>query len=149
MSFMHLSSEAQDLYSNVFWGKLQGGTIRIVSDSLCDIGCAFPKSEEKDFSIEWYRMIQSLPSDQCAFLVANFDYISVTDQVQRSKVLFIIWAPNEAPVKQKMLSAFCSKAIIDECGRGGGIGARLQGANMADLDYDVVKEKILRTSTVK
>lgn len=153
MSFMQLSSEARELYQEVHWGKLRGCTLRLVSDSLCDAGSSFAHASSDQSTpnaeSQWNNMVAELPHDQCAFFIANFDYVADSDGVRRSKVLAILWAPSSAPAKQKMLSAFCEKSVIDQCGSGGGIARRLQGGTLADLDYEVVREKILRTSTIK
>jgi hypothetical protein len=152
MAFMHLSPEAHALYQDVHWGKVQAGTFVIASDSRCEVGAVYPRpaaTAARSSENGWNEMVSALPADRCAFLVANFDYVSTSDQVERSKVLFVVWAPAGAPIKEKMLSAFCARAIIAQCGSGGGIAAQLQGGCFAEVEYEVVREKILRMSTVK
>ena len=58
----------------------------------------------------------------------------------------LLWAPERAPVKEKMMAAFSSKGVGKKIG-GGGIRVQAEGPH--ELDYEQVLAQVLSRCTVK
>ena len=68
----------------------------------------------------WTDFVSSFPEDKCCHIFTHFDYISETDNVERSKFVHVLWAPSKASRKDKMqITFFAEKALVDL----GGLGA--------------------------
>ena len=106
----------------------------------------FSVSDKKE-TPTWESFTSNLPQDKCCLLFTHFDYISATDGVGRSKFVNILWSPEGASRKEKMtMSFFTEKALMSL----GALGScRIQAGSMDELEESLVKEKILRTATVK
>ena len=149
---MKLTNEAIDGFEKVRKGLYRGVSFRIESDGICGMEQLIEKQgsdSTEDVVFEWNTFVELLPQDECRYIVYDMRYRSSETNTTRNKVLFFIWAPTGASVKQKMLTAFCAHSITSQLASGSGISARLQAASFADLDYSVVLEKALRTATVK
>eukprot|EP00010_Vexillifera_abyssalis_P008929 CAMPEP_0201550162 /NCGR_PEP_ID=MMETSP0173_2-20130828/6561_1 /ASSEMBLY_ACC=CAM_ASM_000268 /TAXON_ID=218659 /ORGANISM="Vexillifera sp., Strain DIVA3 564/2" /LENGTH=148 /DNA_ID=CAMNT_0047960067 /DNA_START=107 /DNA_END=553 /DNA_ORIENTATION=+ len=148
MAFMKLSQNAKDAFELVRKGKMRGATFHIINDGEVDVEHLIDFQNDISFEDEWHTSIEKyLPQEACRFLVFQLDYLSSCDKVQRSKMIFLSWAPTKASQKEKMLTAFCTQSIVHQFG--GSVGCRSQAGNLKELDYQTVKEKMLRTSTVK
>lgn len=95
----------------------------------------------------WESFTCNLPMDKCCLLFTHFDYMSATDGVERSKFVNVLWSPAGASGKEKMtMSFFTEKALMSL----GALGScRIQAGSVDELEESIVKEKILRTVTVK
>ena len=51
------------------------------------------KKDKEQCAEEWRTFTNQLPKGRCAYGLANFSYISPTDQIERNKVVFVLWAP--------------------------------------------------------
>jgi Cofilin/tropomyosin-type actin-binding protein len=154
MSFMDIADDARDAFHDVSRGRVRAVLLKITSDSQCELAAVHQKADnaEHNFEGEWNAFLESglLPDDECRYLIYDFAYMSAQDRVERSKTLFITWAPADADKKIKMLTAFCANAMVSQLtGGGGGISARLQAGSIAGLDFQETHEKALRHSTVK
>jgi cofilin len=104
--------------------------------------------EEEDCQEQWNAFANHLPKDKCAYCFVNFSYMSPTDQVERSKVVFVLWSPENAKMKEKMMTAFSANGVLNKIGEGG-ISARIQAGCSSTIDYNVVVEHVLAKATVK
>ena len=95
----------------------------------------------------WTDFVSSFPEDKCCHIFTHFDYISETDNVERSKFVHVLWAPSKASRKDKMqITFFAEKALVDL----GGLGAcRIEAGSKQSLEREQVQERILRRVTVK
>jgi hypothetical protein len=87
----------------------------------------------------------ALPCDDVRYAVVNFNYLSPTDCVRRSKLLFILWAPDEAPVKQKLMATMNYHYVKRQLEGVVGTTLSIQANDYSDLTYehliDVMKTK--------
>ena len=103
------------------------------------------KVEENDG--DWKNFVSSFPDDKCCHIFTHFDYISETDNVERSKFVHILWAPSKASKKDKMQITFFAEKVLVELG---GLGAcRLEAGSKESMEREQVQERILRRVTVK
>ena len=86
-------------------------------------------------AISWDEMINKLRSDQCAYIFYQFKYISETDQIERSKLISILWSPHHAHRKEKMMSAFFSQSVHDKLSASSAVFCHIQAADISSLEY--------------
>merc|ERR1711916_406766 len=92
---------------------------------------------EKDASYDDF--LEELPENECRYAI--FDYEFEHDGRAQSKILFIVWAPDTAKIKAKMLYA-SSKANFKK--KLVGIGSEIQATDLAEIDEESVREKVTR-----
>lgn len=78
---------------------------------------------------------------ECRYGIFDAQY-QLNDGQQRSKLVFFLWSPDDATVKQKMLYT-TSKDALRKALRG--IGKEVQACDHGDLAWSSVMEILLRT----
>uniref|UniRef100_A0A7S4NR58 ADF-H domain-containing protein n=1 Tax=Paramoeba aestuarina TaxID=180227 RepID=A0A7S4NR58_9EUKA len=146
-SVINFNDECVELAQSVKRGKTAHAIFSITDSNSCSIAYS---SNEKKASCEeqWEDFTSHLPKDSCAYGIAGFKYVSPTDQVERCKTVFVLWAPSGSKQKDKMMVAFSSNGVVNKIGSGG-IGCRVQGGGPASVDYEEVLNQVLARATVK
>lgn len=84
-------------------------------------------------------------SKQCRYAVFDADY-ELKDGQKRSKLVFFLWSPENAAVKQKMIYTSSKdtlkRALV-------GIGKDVQACDYGDLAWSNILEVLLRTETAQ
>src|SRR3990167_3010437 len=78
--------ESLFLHSNMEKQRLNGETLAV-----------FDVSEKKEPSCNSNSFTSNLPMDKCCLLFTHFDYLSVTDGVERSKFVNLLWSSPHSP----------------------------------------------------
>jgi len=107
--------------------KLNADQTAVVVDST-----AGPSATYEDF-------VKALPANDCRYAVYDFEYEA--DGGQRNKILFVVWAPDSAKIKAKMLYASTKDAIRKKLV---GVGVEIQATDLAEIDREAVLEKVKR-----
>jgi len=107
--------------------KISDNAQEIVVDST-----APPTASYSDF-------VKALPPNDARYAVYDFEY--QFEGGQRNKILFVVWAPDSAKIKQKMLYAASKDALRKKLV---GIGVEVQATDLAEIDHEAVLEKVLR-----
>ena len=84
----------------------------------------------------WDKFVSSLPKDDCRYIIYDFDY---EHEGSKNKVVFIMWAPEGAKIKSKMLYTSSKDAIKKKLN---GIGAEIQATDLSEISYEAVLEKV-------
>eukprot|EP00053_Salpingoeca_punica_P003916 m.45988 g.45988 ORF g.45988 m.45988 type:complete len:142 (-) comp12494_c0_seq1:550-975(-) len=92
---------------------------------------AGPEAQYSDF-------ISKLPRDDCRYAIYDFDY-SLPDGGVRNKLIFVVWCPDTAKIKAKMLYAASKDALRKKFV---GIGNEFQATDLDEIEYEAVLEKI-------
>ena len=90
----------------------------------------------------WESFITALPPKSCRYVVYDFDYQS-DDGGDRSKILFIVWAPDSAKIKEKMLITSSKDAVKKKLV---GIGKEIQATDASEIDIKEVTSQVLAIS---
>lgn len=92
-----------------------------------------------DASIDTYNAFvgDCLPEREGRYAVYDFEY-TTTEGGKRNKLLFIVWAPDEAPIKEKMLYASSKDALKKKLN---GIHFEVQGTDLDEVEYDTIFQK--------
>lgn len=101
-------------------------------------------------TMTWDELKNSkFPDDECRYCFYKFNYFSPSDEIERSKLIYILWSPSGANKKQKMMSAFFNQAFLDRLGATSAISCQIQAGNLASLEKEDVQEKLFRKLSVK
>jgi len=111
--------------------KLNDTNTEVVVDKI-----GAPSANYKDF-------VSALPSDDCRYAVFDLEYTTKEDG-KRSKILFVLWAPDTSKIKGKMLYT-SSKADLRK--KLVGISTEIQATDLSEIDYDSVLDKASRGTT--
>jgi len=85
------------------------------------------------------QFVQQLPSDDCRYAVYDFHF-DTGKSGQREQLIFLLWCPDSAKVKKKMLYAASKDALKKKLV---GINHEIQATDYSDLNQKDVTEKIL------
>ncbi|KAG9152954.1 hypothetical protein Leryth_025554 [Lithospermum erythrorhizon] len=81
----------------------------------------------------------SLPADECRYAVYDFDF-TTDENVQKSKIFFVAWAPDTSRVRSKMVYASSKDRFKRELY---GIQVELQATDPSEMSLDVVKSRAI------
>lgn len=86
----------------------------------------------------WDAFVADLPKDDCRYAV--FDYQFATDKDgERNKLIFVLWTPETARIKTKMLYPATKEAMKRALV---GIGAEIQATDEAEISIDAVNDRL-------
>eukprot|EP01119_Soliformovum_irregulare_P009430 TRINITY_DN2273_c0_g1_i4.p1 TRINITY_DN2273_c0_g1~~TRINITY_DN2273_c0_g1_i4.p1 ORF type:complete len:142 (-),score=42.92 TRINITY_DN2273_c0_g1_i4:94-519(-) len=94
------------------------------------------------FSSTYADFLKDLPANDCRYAVVNFEYTTESDG-HRSKIVFVNWSPEGAPVKSKMVYAGTKndvrKALV-------GVSIEVQGTDLSEVDETEVFNRLKAVS---
>jgi len=88
----------------------------------------------------WEQFVADLPRDDCRYAVYDYQFQTETDG-DRNKLIFVLWTPETAKIKSKMLYPATKEAMKRALV---GIGTELQATDEAEISLDAVKEKFAK-----
>jgi hypothetical protein len=89
----------------------------------------------------WKYFVKTLPELHCRYALVNFNYNKIR------KVIFVMWAPEKAPIFKKLQCAMHSLDVKKQVKSCGGIHLSLQANDYSDLDFETVLRKIKQFSS--
>jgi cofilin len=91
-----------------------------------------------DNNLSYQDFVKNLPQNDCRYGVVNFEYTTESDG-KRAKIVFVVWAPETAPIKSKMLYAGTKndlkKSLV-------GLSIEIQGTDLSEVDEAEVLSKL-------
>ncbi|XP_002735215.1 uncharacterized protein LOC100369868 [Saccoglossus kowalevskii] len=108
-----------------------------IADSLKEI-VVHHKESDKDCTYESFK--SNLPADECRYAVYDMNY-TLPDGGERNKLVFYVWCPDTAKIKQKMLYASSRDALRKKLV---GVGCEVQATDDGELDFEDIKDKVSR-----
>ncbi|RKO99490.1 hypothetical protein CXG81DRAFT_14447 [Caulochytrium protostelioides] len=87
--------------------------------------------------------VASLPANECRYGVFDFEYETGGEGV-RNKILFYVWSPDTATIKQKMLYA-SSKVMLRK--KLDGIYTEIQCTDLSEVAHETVLDKVTRMTS--
>ncbi|KAL8137081.1 hypothetical protein V2J09_003082 [Rumex salicifolius] len=79
----------------------------------------------------------ALPPNECRYAVFDFDFTTI-ENVQKSKIVFVAWAPDTSVVRMKMVYASSKDRFKRELD---GIQVELQATDPSEMSLDIVKSR--------
>ena len=84
---------------------------------------------------------EDLPDDDCRYGLVDFEY-TTNDSRKTSKLIFISWVPDTAPVRKKMMYSGSKEAIKRVLV---GVGIHLNATDRSELD----EEEVIKPAVTK
>lgn len=81
--------------------------------------------------------LDDLPQKDVRYAVYDYDY-EMEDGTQRNKLLFIVWAPDTAPVRRKMLIASTKASVKNALS---GVALEIQATDDSEIAEQTILEK--------
>ncbi|KAK8495807.1 hypothetical protein V6N13_026319 [Hibiscus sabdariffa] len=107
--------------------KIEDATQQVVVEKL-----GAPNDKYED-------LIASLPASECRYAVFDLDF-TTNENCQKSKIIFIAWAPDTSRVRSKMVYASSKDRFRKELD---GVQVELQATDLSEMSYDIVKERAI------
>lgn len=118
----------------VLFGFAAGDPTQIVVLKRADPGTTYDSFTEDLFNAEQNK--------DCRYAVFDAEYEAATG-MQKNKILFFMWSPDNATIKQKMLYSSSKDALKRAFGEG--IAKEIQANDHGDLQWSSVLEVCKRT----
>jgi hypothetical protein len=153
-------SRRQDLNANSASGDdvvpfcvlkfVEGSESTLAIDILSTLGDDQADDHHQRVPSTWDQLVASLPRDQCRMALAQVPWTAHSDNVTRSRLVFILWAPSHGPsIKQRMTASMFSKGVERMVEQWVGMPVRVEAAGVDDLELADVRDKIRSKATVK
>jgi hypothetical protein len=131
-------------------GKQSSLTIDTLSATTPASSSSLSDSGSEVVAATWESLVASLPRDQCRMAVAQVPWRAHSDSVVRTRLVFLLWAPDSTSTKERMMASMFSKGakgLIDQWGAG--MSLPVQASGVDDLSLEDVENKIRAKATVK
>merc|ERR1711862_37889 len=79
-----------------------------------------------------------LPDNECRYGIFDLEYSKDADGV-RQKIIFVVWAPDTAKIKDKMLTASSKDALKKQLI---GISTEIQATDRSEIAYDYILDRV-------
>ncbi|KAJ1997542.1 cofilin, partial [Coemansia thaxteri] len=103
-----------------------------------DVDAAKKALKEKTEEVLYEEFVALLPEDECRYAVYDLAYVK---DGQRNKILFYAWAPEVAPIRNKMIYASSKDALRKMLV---GVAEDIQATDLDEASHDTVLEKVMR-----
>ncbi|ESO05970.1 hypothetical protein HELRODRAFT_160072 [Helobdella robusta] len=141
-SGVQVSDECKTVFQDVKMGHKYRYVIFCISSDLKMIQVqkkAEPGAEYEDFLAD---MTEAEDLCECRYAIFDFEYLTKDNQ-SRNKLIFFMWSPEKAKIKQKMVYASSRDALKKALGEG--IAKEVQANDHGDLKWESIMEIISRT----
>ncbi|WVF70935.1 cofilin [Kwoniella sp. CBS 6097] len=130
------TQECLEKYQELKTGKKLAYVIYGLSDDKRSI-VVLKTSEEKKFG----TFVEELPEKECRWAVYDYEYSLPGGEGIRNKLVFVMWSPDDANVKNKMIFASSKDALRR---RLEGIHIEIQATDFSEITEEAIMEKALR-----
>ncbi|TVU44387.1 hypothetical protein EJB05_03824 [Eragrostis curvula] len=90
-----------------------------------------------DRTTSYEDFTNTLPENDCRYAIYDFDFVTAED-VQKSRIFYILWSPSSAKVKSKMLYASSNQKFKSGLN---GIQVELQATDASEISLDEIKDR--------
>ena len=87
------------------------------------------------------EFVADLPANECRYAVYDFDFDAGSGEGQRNKILFVVWAPDSAKIREKMLYASSKDALRKKLV---GFGAEVQATDYSEISKETINERVAK-----
>ena len=138
ISGINIEEECLTLSRGVFDRKKpeQYGVFEFGNNNLTVCGIGSKQDSPKNI---WNEFCSILPNNETRYAVYNFKYVSPQDDITREKKLFIMWAPENAKTKDKLIVTMHAKDVHNRLASG---AINIQANELADVSYNSILKRI-------
>jgi cofilin len=95
--------------------------------------------KKADPSKTYEDFLTNIPQHDVRYAVFDFDF-KVDDGTNRNKLIFVVWAPDTAPVKKKMVIASAKSSVKNIFT---GVGVEIQATDDSEIAHSTVLSKVV------
>lgn len=110
-----------------------------INDTMTEVDVEKTIDASHDPEPEWKDFIKTLPENDCRFIVADFQ-VKETATVTKAKICMILWSPEYAPIKSKMIYASSREAVVNKAP----VVRSIQATEIDELSYGVLKDTVFK-----
>mmetsp|Transcript_14262 Transcript_14262/g.19766 ORF Transcript_14262/g.19766 Transcript_14262/m.19766 type:complete len:139 (+) Transcript_14262:1498-1914(+) len=137
MSGIQVTDEVVNVYNEIKMGHKHKYALLRISDNLEEV-IVEKTSNEPDYA----TFVAELPKNDCRYAIYDLSFQS-DDGGERSKILFVVWAPDSAKIKQKMLITSTKDSVKKKLV---GIGKEIQATDLSEIALEEVTAQVLSTA---
>ncbi|KAJ1292961.1 hypothetical protein BS78_01G031100 [Paspalum vaginatum] len=120
------------------FGELQSKRLhRFITFKMNDTYKEIVVDQVGDRETSYEDFTNSLPENDCRYAIYDFDFVTAED-VQKSRIFYILWSPATAKVKSKMLYASSNQKFKSGLN---GIQVELQATDASEISLDEIKDR--------
>jgi len=120
------------------FGELQSKRLhRFITYKMDDKFKEIVVDQVGDRATSYEDFTNSLPENDCRYAIYDFDFVTAED-VQKSRIFYILWSPDSAKVKSKMLYASSNQKFKSGLN---GIQVELQATDASEISIDQIKDR--------
>ena len=82
--------------------------------------------KETSLDGDYDNFLEKLPENDCLYAVYDFEYEISATEGKRSKMIFIAWSPDTAPIRRAL----------------NGISTDIQGTDLSEVSYESILETV-------
>ncbi|KAK2192466.1 hypothetical protein NP493_31g06019 [Ridgeia piscesae] len=140
-SGVSVKDECKQVFTDIKLGRKYRYVVYRLTDDLKEITVESTAGVEASYDdfVDQFKAAES--SGQCRYGVFDAEY-QTKDGNTKNKLVFFMWSPDGAKIKQKMVYSSSKDALKRALGEG--IGKEVQANDHGDLDWSNVKEIISR-----
>jgi len=116
----------------------------VVDQAAINPGCSDTPTTQADYGPFWDYLQQVQTERDCRYACYDIRYVT-SEGGHRNKLAFIVFCPDEANIKKKMLYASSKDALKNKL-----LGnLEIQASDLDDITLPVIVDKCLKTTTYK
>lgn len=102
-----------------------------------------------EFPFVWDRFVENLDAagNEVRYGIVDFSHTNERERVTRSKRIFVLWAPDSASTRQKLIATMHLRDVKNQLTQGT-CGIVIQANCIDDLDYKTVLNRIISKTSV-
>eukprot|EP00172_Hildenbrandia_rubra_P003844 Plantae.Rhodophyta-Hildenbrandia_rubra.ctg6695.p1 GENE.Plantae.Rhodophyta-Hildenbrandia_rubra.ctg6695~~Plantae.Rhodophyta-Hildenbrandia_rubra.ctg6695.p1 ORF type:complete len:140 (+),score=24.57 Plantae.Rhodophyta-Hildenbrandia_rubra.ctg6695:199-618(+) len=110
-----------------------------IDDSMTEVQVEKKIPPMKDPESDWKAFTKSLPEKDCRFVIADFVWKD-TPTVEKSKICMLLWSPEYAPIRSKMIYASSQEAVANKAS----VQRTIQATERDELAYKTIKDQVAK-----
>jgi cofilin len=133
LTAIKVADQCFPVWNDIKLGHKHRYVILTFSDDLREVVVEKAVAKSKTYD----NFLDDLPPRDVRYAVYDF---KVDNGSERNKLVFIVWAPDIAPVKRKMLIASTKQSVKNAFS---GVAVEIQATDDSEIQHEVVLSKVL------
>eukprot|EP01089_Gocevia_fonbrunei_P016076 TRINITY_DN48_c0_g3_i1.p1 TRINITY_DN48_c0_g3~~TRINITY_DN48_c0_g3_i1.p1 ORF type:complete len:141 (-),score=38.14 TRINITY_DN48_c0_g3_i1:77-499(-) len=130
--------EVDDACVNAYNSLKMGKNVRYVemkmNDTLTSVVVAKEVAKKGDITAEYKEFLEQLPANEARYFIYDFEFTNADNDI-RNKVAFILWAPDSASIKGKMIYTSTKDSVKKKLQ---GLQVEVQATDYDEISYESV-----------
>mmetsp|Transcript_7292 Transcript_7292/g.13154 ORF Transcript_7292/g.13154 Transcript_7292/m.13154 type:complete len:145 (-) Transcript_7292:77-511(-) len=140
-SNINVADDVVETFEKLVHGAKYRAVVGKINDSFSEIEVERtlpPLEEGGDLLAAWKEMVESLPENDCRFVLYDFQW-KFSETITKSKVILILWSAEYSKVRNKMIYASSKECLTNKIPE---INRFIQATETDELTFDLVLNRI-------